>query len=218
MTVEWLGHASFLITAANGTRILTDPYESGSFGGAVGYRRIDRECDIVTVSHEHEDHNWVKGIPGRPTVVKGTGSREVRGITFKGLPLFHDPNKGKDRGKNTVYTFGVDGVSICHLGDLGYVPSADEGVSIGKVEVLFCPVGGFYTIDARQATDVMELLKPRILLPMHYKTEVVGFPIDGVEKFLAGKKNVRTPGASSLVITRETLPKDTEVVVLEHSL
>jgi L-ascorbate metabolism protein UlaG (beta-lactamase superfamily) len=218
MVIEWLGHSAFLITSKGGVRILTDPYEAGSYGGALGYRPIERACDIVTVSHDHPDHSGEKNLLGSPTVVKGSGSREVRGITFKGVPTYHDACRGKERGRNVAFVFEVDGLGICHLGDLGCPLSREEAESIGRVDILLCPVGGFYTIDAAEATTVMGLLRPRVCIPMHFKTEVLGFPIEGVDKFLAGKPNIRRAQGSTLEVTKEALPKETEIVVLKHAL
>jgi len=217
MKIEWLGHAAFLFTAADGRKILTDPYEAGSYGGAVGYKKIDRNADIVTISHDHEDHNYLAGLPGKPIVVKGGGKREVRGIFFKGIPTFHDTSKGRERGKNTIFVFSIDGINVCHLGDLGHTLSKDEILNIGKVDVLLIPVGGYYTIDAKEASTVMEQLQPKITIPMHYKTEVLGFPIEGVDKFLEGKKRVKRLNSSEFEVKKEDLPQETEIAVLKHA-
>ncbi len=115
MKIKWLGHASFLITSDSGIKIITDPYETG---GGLSYGEIKESADIVTVSHDHFDHNNVAAVPGNPQVVKGTA--EVKGIEFKGISTYHDEAKGGQRGKNTILCFEVDGIRVCHLGDLGH--------------------------------------------------------------------------------------------------
>lgn len=218
MKIKWLGHSSFLIEAGDGKRIITDPYESGSYGGAVGYKKIEEPADIVTVSHEHEDHNCYKDIKGSPEVVKGTGEKAIKGFKILGIPSYHDPSGGSERGENTIFSFEIDGMKVCHLGDLGHLLSEEDSSKIGDVDVLFIPVGGFYTIDAAEATKVMEKLNPKVVVPMHYKTEVLGFDIAGVDNFLADKKNVKKLDSSEIELKKESLPAESEIVVLKHAL
>ncbi len=217
MKIKWLGHASFLITSDTGLKIITDPYKSGSYGGAVGYKPIEEEADIVTVSHEHEDHNYTQGIRGNPEVVKGSGEKMVKGVKIKGVPTKHDPSGGRERGENTVFTMEIDGIRICHLGDLGHVITEEQKNEIGEIDVLLIPVGGYYTIDATQAWEVIEKLSPKIVIPMHFKTEVLGFPIAPVDDFIKGKENVRQMD-EEVEIKKEALPQKQEVWVLKHAL
>ena len=152
MKVKWLGHSSFLITADDGTKIITDPYTPGMMG--VNYESVKDVADIVTVSHEHGDHNAVDKLPGNPQAVRGTGVKAVKGIEFKGTAAFHDPSRGGQRGANTIFCFTVDGVRVCHLGDLGHQLTDAEVAEVGPVDVLLAPVGGSFTIDAAGATQV----------------------------------------------------------------
>ena len=216
MKIQWMGHASFLLTSSDGTKVLTDPYESGGFGGAVGYREINVPVDLVTVSHDHGDHNHVKGL-GDPKVIAGVGTRSERGIQFVGIASFHDQREGKDRGSNTVFCWEMDGISVCHLGDLGDALLPAQVAEIGKVDVLFMPVGGFYTIDAAQAAAVVNQLKPALVVPMHFKTEVLNFPVAGVKDFTRLCKKVRFLESSEFEISKESLPQETEVWVLKHA-
>lgn len=218
MKIKWCGHAAFLITSASGRRIITDPYEPGGYDGALGYGSIPDAIDIAVVSHDHPDHNFVQGLKGSPRVVKGPGTHTVSGITFKGIPSYHDTSKGSERGESTIFCFTVDDVRLCHLGDLGHDLDAQAVSAIGTVDVLMIPVGGFYTIDAQAASAVMNALKPRIVIPMHFKTKKCGFPIATVDDFLAHKSNVRKLGLSEISITRKTLPAATEIQVLTHAL
>jgi L-ascorbate metabolism protein UlaG (beta-lactamase superfamily) len=218
MKIKWYGHAAFLITTDEGTKIMTDPYEPGAFGGQLSYGKIKEQADIVLISHDHADHNYTTDLPGAPQVVKGSGSKTVKGISMKGVSTYHDPSKGSERGTNTVFTIKVNHIQLCHLGDLGHLLSNKELAEIGAVDILLIPVGGFFTIDPKEATRVAEQIKPRILIPMHFKTEKCGFSIAPVEDFLKGKPNIKRPKASEATFDKATLPQQMEIVVLEHAL
>jgi L-ascorbate metabolism protein UlaG (beta-lactamase superfamily) len=218
MKIKWLGHSCFLITAENGTRVLTDPYESGGFGGSLNYGPVNEKVDVVTSSHEHADHGYLKDLPGTPVILRGAGSFVAQGVSFEGTATFHDDRHGADRGSNVVFAFVVDGVKICHLGDLGHVLSADQAANIGAVDVLLSPVGGFFTIGPDEAWKVAEQLAAKIVIPMHFKTPKVDFPIGPVEDFIKDKPNVKRPGLSEVKITKADLPAEREIIVLEHAL
>ena len=218
MNIEWYGHAAFKITTENGTRIIIDPYESGFSNGALSYRTIDDEADIVVTSHNHGDHNYTKSIRGKFDHIKKQGSYEIKGVKFETLPTFHDAASGKERGDNLLTIISADGIKLLHLGDLGHDLDPETLKKIGRVDVMFLPVGGFYTIDAQAATKVMNNIRPSITIPMHYKTEKCSFPITTVAEFTRGKKNVQVLPKSELKVTAETLPKEPEIVVLQHAL
>ena len=218
MKIKWYGHAAFLITSNQGVKIMTDPYEPNAFGGQLTYGKIKDSADIVLVSHDHADHNHTKDLPGSPQIIKGSGSKTSKGISFKGVATFHDPSKGSERGENTAFTMEIDGIRVCHLGDLGHVLSQKEITEIGPVDILIIPVGGFYTIDSKEASQVATLLKPKVVIPMHFKTEKCGFPIAPVEDFLKGKTKVKRPGVSEVTFDKASLPPEMEVVVLNHAL
>jgi L-ascorbate metabolism protein UlaG (beta-lactamase superfamily) len=215
MKIKWLGHASFLITSDSGVRVITDPYNRG---GGIAYGQIQETADIVTVSHKHQDHNNVGAVKGKPVVIDAPGARNVKGIEFLGIPSYHDGAKGAQRGSNIMFCFTVDDFRVCHLGDLGHELDAGKVKEIGAVDVLFIPVGGFYTIDAREATSVCEALKPKVVIPMHVKTAKCDYPITGVEDFLKGRKNVSRMAASETEIKKDKLPAETETIVLQHAL
>jgi L-ascorbate metabolism protein UlaG (beta-lactamase superfamily) len=217
MKVKWLGHSAFLISSDTGTRVITDPYESGGFKGGIRYQPVTERADIVTVSHEHSDHNCTRDIPGAPEIVRKTGRREVKDTEIEGVLTCHDKTDGRERGLNTVFCLTMDDVRVCHLGDLGHELSAKEIKAIGRVDVLLVPVGGYFTIDAAEATRVAAALKPKIVIPMHYKTPALDFPIAGVEDFLEGKPHVKRLDASEVEITKSNLPQETEVWVLKHA-
>jgi L-ascorbate metabolism protein UlaG (beta-lactamase superfamily) len=217
MKIRWLGHSAFVLTSDSGTRVLTDPYESGSFGGAVGYKPITETVDVVTVSHEHEDHFCLTGLAEGFECVTKTGRHDVKGLAISGVKTYHDESKGKERGPNVVFVIDMDGVRICHLGDLGHTLSDDDLGAIGRVDVLLIPVGGFYTIGPREAMTVMKALSPAVTIPMHYKTESLGFPIEPVESFLSLAGEHERPGTSEIEITKDGLGSK-RIIVLEHEL
>ncbi len=218
MKIKWYGHAAFLITSDQGTKIIIDPYEPGAFGGQLSYGKIKDQADIVLTSHDHADHNYTQDLPGGPQVVKGSGPKTVKGIPIKGISTYHDPSKGSDRGTNTIFTIKIDTIQLCHLGDLGHLLTDKELSEIGPVDILLIPVGGFFTIDANEATRVAEQIKPKIVIPMHFKTEKCGFPITPVEDFLKGKTNTRRSKDSEAAFDKASLPQQMEIVVLEHAL
>ena len=213
MKIKWLGHASFLITSDTGLRIITDPYE---VGGDLSYGEIKESADIVIVSHDHADHNNVAAVQGNPKVVRGIVA--VKGIRFKGIPTYHDEAGGGQRGKNTIFCFEVDGMRLCHLGDLGHQLSDSQAADLGKIDILFIPVGGFYTIDAKVATQLCDRLKPKVVIPMHYKTARCAYPITGVEEFLRGKKEVNRLDSSQVEFKTGQLPATTKIIVLKPAL
>jgi len=213
--IKWLGHASFMITSDAGTKIITDPYVTG---GNLNYGEIEESADIVTVSHEHGDHNNVAAVGGKPEVVRGTVPVEIKGIKFDGIPTYHDDAGGSKRGNNTIFCFEVDGIRVCHLGDLGHRLGDKEVAELGKVDILLTPVGGFFTIDAKVATEVCSKLAPKVIIPMHYKNDRCGFPISGVDEFLQGKEGVSRLDASEVELRQGELPATTQIIVLKPAL
>lgn len=215
MKIKWLGHACFLITSRDGVRIITDPY---AVGGGINYSPIKETADVVVVSHDHDDHNNVSVVKGTPQIVKGSGTKTARGIQFRGIDTYHDTSQGTQRGPNTVFCFTIDDTKLCHLGDLGHVLSPGQVNEIGAVDILFVPVGGFYTINASVASHVCDQLKPKIAIPMHFKTPDCAFPLASVEDFLKGKKDVRQVEDSEVDFEQEELPAATKIVLLQPAL
>jgi len=213
MKIKWLGHACFLITSDSGLKIITDPYVTG---GDLSYGQIKESADIVIVTHDHVDHNNVAAVQGNPRVVRGAAN--IKGIEFKGIPTYHDDAGGGKRGRNTILCFELDGMRLCHLGDLGHQLSDSQAAELGRVDILFIPVGGYYTIDARLATQLCDRLKPKVIVPMHYKTAKCAYPVTGVEEFLKGKKDVRRLDASEVELKPGQLPPSTQIVVLKPAL
>ena len=218
MKIKWYGHSAFQIITEKGTRIIIDPYESGSFSGALSYGQIEDEADIVLTSHDHADHNYVKDIKGKYDHINKAGEREIKNIKIKAIPCFHDSAGGKTRGSNLIFVITADGLNLVHMGDIGHPLDPALVKKLGKVDILLLPVGGFFTVDAVIAQKIMHDIKPGITVPMHYKTQKCNFPIAPVEEFTKNQKNVRLLTESSVVIKKETLPREPEIIVLQHAL
>ncbi|MBN2620722.1 MBL fold metallo-hydrolase [candidate division WOR-3 bacterium] len=212
MKIKFLGHAAFLITSDTGVRIITDPYKPGCFDGGIAYEAINEEADIVTISHDHDDHNDTN-IKGDPVFVRCAEARAIRDVTIRGLDCYHDTNAGKDRGRNVIFKLSVDGMDVVHCGDLGHELSEEEINVLGNVDVLLVPVGGHFTIDTAGADKLVDALKPKVVIPMHFKTGKCGFPIAPIEEYIESKKVERITGEYN--VTKDTLPAHTKIVVLE---
>jgi L-ascorbate metabolism protein UlaG (beta-lactamase superfamily) len=214
MDITYLGHSSFRVRGKTAT-VVTDPYSAD-----VGLKfPRHMEADIVTVSHDHGDHNAVSQIEGTPFVVKGPGEYEIKGIGVVGFSVFHDEQKGALRGKNTIYRIEVDGVSIVHLGDLGHMLTSEEVEALDGVNILMLPVGGLHTIDAAKASHLINEIEPSIVIPMHYGRPELNQKIFGtlapLSVFLKeiGKEGVAP--VPKLVISKDKLPTEMQVVVFE---
>lgn len=214
MEITHLGHSSFKLRGKN-TTLVTDPYLEEAVG--LKFPR-HTAADIVTVSHDHTDHNAVNIIEGSPFVVRGPGEYEVKGVSIVGTQVYHDAEKGVKRGLNTIYRIEVDGVSIVHLGDLGHMLTAEEIEKLDGVDVLLVPVGGSFTIDAATAASLVNEIEPSIVIPMHYGQPEAGGKIKELAPVTAflkemGKEDVaRQP---KLSVSHDKLPEEMQVVVLE---
>lgn len=186
MKIKWFGHSCFRITAENGTKIVMDPYHN-----MLGYKLPEIDAHIVTTSHNHGDHNNVGAVKGDFVHIKDSGVFSQKGIDFKGVQTFHDNVSGAKRGKNIVYIFNIDGLNVCHCGDLGHLLSPEQIKEIGKVDILLLPIGGRAVLDASSATEVMNQLNPVVVIPMHYRTKafgVFGFIFEKVDTFITVSK------------------------------
>lgn len=218
MRVEFLGHASFLLTTSAGTRIVTDPFDPRAYPDTLTYRAFEGSADVVTISHEHTDHGAAHIVSDSPIIIKGNGKFIAKEVEFLGVGTYHDDAHGAKRGKNTVFIISADGLRIAHCGDLGHVLTADQAAEIGAVDVALIPIGGYYTIDAAQAWKVAEQISAKIVVPMHYRNEKCLFPIAGLEDFIAGRANVMREGVTSFEVSPAHLPHEQSAVVLEPAL
>jgi L-ascorbate metabolism protein UlaG (beta-lactamase superfamily) len=213
--LTYYGHSSFLLEAADGTRVIIDPYQSGAFDGALRYAAIADTADAVVATHKHDDHGAVDTILGNPQKFVHPSAATVGAWTITGIDVAHDAEGGKSRGKNTIVVLDDGDIRAAHLGDLGHLLAPDTVAALGRVDVLMVPVGGFFTIDHEQAAAVVDSLDPRIVIPMHYKTPKVDFPITDVDTFLATQTNVERKATSTVEITRAALPTERVTYVLQ---
>jgi L-ascorbate metabolism protein UlaG (beta-lactamase superfamily) len=210
MEITWLGHSCFKLRGKQAS-ILTDPFDN-----TIGYNLGKITADIVTVSHDHPQHSFASGVGGDPKVLRGPGEYEIAGIFIYGTTTFHDSNKGQTRGKNTVYLMEIDDIKVCHLGDLGHALSAAQIEEISDTDVLLIPVGGVSTIDAAGAVEMINVVQPKIVIPMHYKTAVTKLELDPVDKFLKEMGIKEASPLPKLTVNKSMLPLETQVVVLDY--
>lgn len=210
MEITFLGHSSFRLRGKTAT-LVTDPFESKMIG--LKFPKVS--ADIVTISHDHNDHNQADLVSGSPFVISGPGEYEVKGVSVYGLATFHDEQGGAERGKNTVYVINIDGMKLAHLGDLGHELSEGQLEELADIDILMIPVGGVYTIDAKRAAQVAGQIDARIVIPMHYKLPGLTLGLAGVNEFLKemGADEVRSQ--PKLFLTRDKLPEEQAVMVLE---
>lgn len=217
MKIKWLGHAAFSISGDDGPAIVTDPYRPGAFNGAISYAPITGKFDIATVSHKHADHDGVDELASNPAVVDTEGRIEAKGISFEGIRTYHDEAKGSKRGLNIIFCFEVDGIRVCHLGDLGHIPDEKTMAKLANVDVLLIPVGGTFTIGPKDALKLIKKVAPKVAIPMHYKTPKVGFDLAPLVEFTSGVDNVTVSDSSEVEFTTRSLPQQTQVIVLKHA-
>jgi L-ascorbate metabolism protein UlaG (beta-lactamase superfamily) len=205
--IHWLGHACFLLTTDGGKKIITDPFDR-----QVGYPLPEVPADIVTVSHQHFDHNAVHLVPGNPKIAQEAKEYVFGGIKINGYLSYHDQSRGSQRGKNIIFVIETEKIRLCHLGDLGHRLEDKQVKDLGKIDVLMVPVGGYYTIDAAEAAGVVGQLAPSYVLPMHYKMPGVDLPIAPVELFLQHFPGYREQEV--LEVKAGNLPSPMQVVKL----
>lgn len=215
MQILWKGQACFQIIATKGkgeqVRIVIDPYDS-----SIGLRLPSLETDVGLVTHEHYDHNNTKALRGSPFLIEGPGEYDVKGVFVRGIESFHDANQGKDRGQNTIYMIEAEGIQLCHLGDLGQAElTAEQVEAIGNIDILFIPVGGVYTIAAKEAVKIVGQIEPRYVIPMHYQIPKLKIKLEKVDAFLKGMGiKPEEPQAKFSVKTKDLTGEETRIVIL----
>lgn len=209
MEISWLGHSCFVLKGKEKT-IITDPYSP-----ELGYSLGQPEADIVTVSHFHPGHSYVEGVGNSPKQVKSPGEYEIGNIFITGLSTYHDGEKGNARGKNTIYLVEMEGLTLCHLGDLGHPLTASAVEELSNCTILFLPVGEVSTISLDTADEIVKQLTPRIVIPMHYKTKQLNKELGGVDKFLSKMEVRDIEPKTKFPVTRASLPADLQIVVFE---
>jgi L-ascorbate metabolism protein UlaG (beta-lactamase superfamily) len=206
--ITWLGHSCFRIRG-NQAVIITDPFSPG-----LGYTLSKQTADIVTISHPHPGHSYDTGITDQHRLVKGPGEYEISGVLILGITAYHDAIKGQSKGKNTVYLMEVDGVNICHLGDIGHVLADEQIEELGNIDILIVPVGGVSTINASMAAQTVRKVEPKVVIPMHYKTPKTTRDLEPVENFLKEMGQSQIEPRPKFTISKSNLPLVLQVVVL----
>ena len=205
-----MGHSCFRIKGSKAV-IITDPFPPD-----LGYSLGKQTANIVTVSHQHPSHSYVQGIHGEPRLVKGPGEYEISNVLIIGIATYHDSIKGQSRGKNTAYLMEIDGISVCHLGDIRHVLNDEQVEEMGNVDVLLLPVGGVNTINAALAAEIIRKIEPKAVIPMHYKTPILDRDLDPVENFLKEMGMGQVEPRPKLSVSRSNLPLSTQVFVLNY--
>ena len=172
MKLEWIGHSCFRLTASDGTVVITDPYDAKT-----GYEMIPLQADLVTMSHEHGDHNCEQMLAGSPKIVHDAEEAQAGGVRTRAVMSYHDDAQGAKRGPNALRIFDIDGLKVVHMGDQGCMPDADVLAAIEGADVMLIPCGGFFTVDAAGAKAIVDAAKPRLVVPMHVRMKKGGFPL-----------------------------------------
>ena len=206
LQIRWHGHSCFEIT--NEVALVTDPHD----GKSIGIHAPNVTGDIILVSHDHYDHNSVKSVEKEGSkVITDTRKRNISNVEIKGIESFHDECCGEKRGSNIIYKFTMEDITFCHMGDLGHDLDEDTVQKIGEVDILFIPIGGTFTLDAKQAWRIIKKVKPKIAVPMHYKIGGLSLPITGIEPFLEESNYEILKVGNEIDIEKEDLPEEPEV-------
>jgi L-ascorbate metabolism protein UlaG (beta-lactamase superfamily) len=219
MEITWYGHSCFRLTERNYATVVTDPYDNKS----IGYDSLKLRSDIVTVSHDAPGHNNTDAVKGTSHVIDGAGEFEIGGVFITGVQT-DGSGSGKKKskkeneasGSNTIYVFDYDGITVAHLGDLKEVPTQSEIESLGTINVALVPVGGGRGLNAAKAAEVISLIEPNLVIPMHYSTPVAKVSLDNLNKFIKEMGLSKAETQPSLKVTRSGLPNETHVIVLDY--
>ncbi len=211
MKLEYLGHSCFKLTESTGASVVCDPFSS-----EIGYEMPKVTADAITLSHHHYDHDATENVNGSPAIIDMESSYDLPGVEINSVKSFHDSCRGKKRGENIIFKFRMDGIDVCHLGDLGEACSSELIETLLPVDVLLIPVGGTYTIDAEMAKEYVDRIMPDIVVPMHYRTKDCKLDIDKVDEFLKlfDEEIVTESDGSSLELSRSDLIGETRIIVL----
>jgi L-ascorbate metabolism protein UlaG (beta-lactamase superfamily) len=214
MEINWFGHSCFRISERGTTTVVCDPYNSAE----VGYEPLKLKADIVTISHASPSHNDLKAVKGDAYVIDGPGEYEVGGVFITGLQTDQKKTNGKSQLVNTLYLIDYFGITIAHLGDMMHVPTQTEVESLGPVHIALVPVGAGGALNATEASEVISLFEPNIVIPMHYATTASTAEIEPIGKFLKVMGLTEVETMPSLKVTKpDMLPEETKVVVLDYT-
>ena len=210
MEITWLGHCCFRIRAKEAT-VVTDPCDKST-----GYSLGRPTADLVTVSFHDPAHDAVSAVAGDPKVIDGPGEFEISGASVVGVTTWRDKDKGATRGRNVCYVIELEDLRIAHLGGIGHVPTSDQVEEMGNVDILLIPVGGGDSLDAPPAAETVSLLEPKLVIPMHYKTDAEKAPLDPVDRFLKEMGAKVSETLTKLAVQRNSLPDETQVMVVDY--
>jgi L-ascorbate metabolism protein UlaG (beta-lactamase superfamily) len=210
MEITWYGHSCFRLTERSFVTVVTDPYDSKT----VGYEPLKLKAEIVTVSHDAPGHNFSEAVKGSTHVLTGSGEFEIGGVFITAVQT--DGAKKKEKIRNTVYVFDYDGITVAHLGDMQQIPTQSEIEQLGTVNVALVPVGGGNGLNAAKAAEVVSMLEPNIVVPMHYATPDAKIKLDELNKFLKEMGLGKQEPQPLLKVTRTSLPAETHVAVLDY--
>jgi L-ascorbate metabolism protein UlaG (beta-lactamase superfamily) len=211
MEITWYGHSCFRLTERGMATVVTDPFDSD----VVGYEALKLRADIVTVSHNAPGHNFTNAVKGVSHEITGAGEYEIGGVFITGVQTDDNGKKAADMPRNTLYVFDYDGLNVAHLGDLRQLPTQAEVEALGSVHVALVPVGGGGGLNAAKAAEVISMIEPNIVIPMHYAHHAAQVELDPLAKFLKEMGLTAHDTLPSIKITRSSLPEETKVVVLE---
>jgi len=213
MEITWYGHSCFRLTERNFITVVTDPYDNK----VVGYDALKLKAEIVTISHDAPGHNNSDAVKGTTHVLTGAGEYEIGGVFITAVQTdIGRSGKSKERVRNTVYVFDYDGITVAHLGDLQQIPTQSEIELLGTVNVVLVPVGGGSSLNAAKAAEVVSMLEPNLVIPMHYATPDAKIKLDDYNKFIKEMGLSKQDAQPSLKVTRTSLPSETHVVVLDY--
>jgi len=212
MEITWYGHSCFRLTERRMATVVTDPFDSA----VIGYSPLRLKAEIVTISHDAEGHNFNKAVKGTSHLITGPGEYEIGGVFITAVQTNGHTKTDTSEPRNTLYVFDYDGITIAHLGDLKQVPSQTQVEALGAVNVALVPVGGGGGLNAAKAAEVISLLEPNLVVPMHYATNNVKLKLDSLDKFLKEMGLSTVQPEPSLKVTRTALPQETRVVVLDY--
>jgi L-ascorbate metabolism protein UlaG (beta-lactamase superfamily) len=212
MEITWYGHSCFRLAERNFATVVTDPFDNKT----VGYDALKLKAEIVTVSHDAPGHNNTNAVKGTTNVITGAGEYEIGGVFITAVQTDGPGKKSKDKNRNTLYVFDYDGITVAHLGDLQQVPSQGEVEALGTVNVALIPVGGGSSLNAAKAAEVVSLLEPNLVIPMHYSTPATKLDLDSLNKFIKEMGLSKLESQPSLRVSRSSLPEETHVIVLDY--
>ena len=211
MIINFIGHSSFLLKTSTGKRILTDPYNLD-----IGYKTFDSEVDLITISHLHFDHSYTDNFSKEVKIIRECIEFENTFCKITGFQSYHDNYKGQKRGDNIIFKIEADDLSICHLGDLGHILDEEMIKRLGNIDVLFVPVGEIYTITLKDLKKTIEMISPKYIIPMHYKTAELSFTLKPIDEFLLIMKEYPKERLETLSLSKEELTDEmSKIIILE---